>query len=58
MTYALYSTLTAGKDLGHAADYIKFSLKTPQAADHLLGKAEEQIRSLSQFPPKIPARRG
>ena len=54
MNYTLHITLTAERDLNHAADYIEFSLKNPQAAEHLLDKAEEQISSLSQFPQKHP----
>lgn len=54
MNYALHITLTAERDISHAADYIEFTLKNPQAADHLLDSAEEQIRSLSQFPQKHP----
>lgn len=54
MNYALHITLTAERDMNHAADYIEFTLKNPQAADHLLDKAEEQISSLSQFLQKHP----
>ncbi len=54
MNYALHITLTAERDLNHAADYIEFSLKNPQAANLLLDKADEQISSLSQFPQKRP----
>lgn len=49
MNYHIYITLTAEKDIVHAANYIKFVLKTPQAADYLLNEAECQINTLSQF---------
>lgn len=52
MNYHIHITLTAEKDMVHAADYIEFSLKNPQAADHLLDEAERQINTLSHFPMK------
>jgi len=54
MNYDIYITLSAEKDLSHAADYIEFTLKNPQAADHLLNEAERQLNSLSQFPKQHP----
>ncbi len=54
MNYVLHITPTAERDMNHAADYIEFTLKNPQAADCLLDKAEEQISSLSQFPQRHP----
>ncbi len=54
MNYHIHITLTAEKDMVHAADYIEFSLKNPQAADHLLDEAERQINTLSHFPMKHP----
>lgn len=47
MNYQIHITLTAEKDMVHAADYIEFVLKKPQSADHLLEKAERQINTLS-----------
>ncbi len=54
MNYNIHITLTAEKDLTHAADYIEFVLKNPQAADHLLEEAENQINALSSFPKQHP----
>lgn len=54
MNYDLHITQTAEKDMNHAADYIEFVLKNPQAADHLLDEAEQKISVLSQFPKQHP----
>lgn len=54
MNYTIHITLTAERDITHAADYIEFVLKNPQAADHLLDEAEHQINTLSSFPMKHP----
>ncbi|NSG11843.1 type II toxin-antitoxin system RelE/ParE family toxin [Blautia producta] len=54
MNYNLHITLTAEKDITHAADYIEFVLKNPQAADHLLDETEREISDLSQFPKRHP----
>ncbi len=54
MSYRIHITQAAEKDLNHAADYIEFVLKNPQAANHLLDEAEKQIDSLSSFPKKYP----
>lgn len=54
MNYHIHITLTAEKDMVHAANYIESVLKNPQAADHLLDEAERQISTLSQFPMKHP----
>ena len=54
MNYRIHITQAAEKDMNHAADYIEFVLKNPQAADHLLDEAEKQINSLSSFPKKYP----
>ena len=54
MNYHIHVTHTAEKDMVHAADYIEFVLKNPQAADHLLDEAERQIGTLSQFPLRHP----
>jgi len=54
MNYSIYITLSAERDLDCAADYIEFTLKNPQAADHLLDEAERQINALSQFPRQHP----
>ncbi len=50
MNYDIHITLSAERDLGRAADYIEFTLKNPQAADHLLDEVDRQINALSQFP--------
>lgn len=54
MNYHLHITQTAERDMISAADYIEFTLKNPEAADHLLDTAEEKINALSQFPQKFP----
>ncbi len=54
MNYDIHITLSAERDLGRAADYIEFTLKNPQAADHLLDEADRQINALSQFPKQHP----
>lgn len=50
MNYKIHITQTAERDLMHAADYIEFTLKNPEAADQLLDTAEEKINALMQFP--------
>ena len=54
MNYHIHITQTAERDMISAADYIEFTLKNPEAADHLLDTAEEKINALSQFPQKFP----
>ena len=54
MNYHIHITQTAERDMISAADYIEFTLKNPEAADHLLDTAEEKINALSQFPKKFP----
>ena len=54
MNYRIHIAQAAEKDISHAADYIEFVLKNPQAADHLLDEAEKQINSLLSFPEKYP----
>jgi len=49
MNYDIHITLSAERNLGRAADYIEFTRKNPQAADHLLDETELQINALSQF---------
>ena len=36
MSYSIHITATAERDILRAADYIKFTLKNPTAAEHLL----------------------
>ncbi len=52
MSYSIHITATAERDILRAADYIKFTLKTPTAAEHLLDAATKQINSLSDMPEK------
>ena len=54
MNYKIHVTLTAEKDMIHAADYIELVLKNPDAADNLLDKADRFISALSTFPMKHP----
>jgi len=53
MSYQIHITSTAEHDLIQAADYIEFSLKNPDAAEHLLDAAAEQINSLSNLPERF-----
>lgn len=50
MSYTIHITATVERDLLKAADYIEFSLKNSDAADHLLDTADEQISSLAEMP--------
>ena len=53
MNYTIHITKTAERDITNAADYIEFTLKNPQAADHMLDEADDKINALSQFPRKF-----
>ena len=53
MSYQIYITSTAERDIMGAVDYIEFNLKNPDAADHLLDEATKQINSLSDLPEKF-----
>jgi len=53
MSYRIYITSAAERDLNRAADHITFVLKNPKAADDLLDEAEKQINFLSEFPEKF-----
>ena len=43
MSYSIHITATAERDILRAADYIKFTLKNPTAAEHLLDAATNQL---------------
>lgn len=53
MSYLIHITKTAEHDIMQAADYIEFTLKNPDAADHLLDDTTEKIESLSDSPEKF-----
>lgn len=53
MSYNIYITSAAERDLNNAADHIEFVSKNPKAADDLLDEAEKQINLLSDFPEKF-----
>lgn len=53
MSYHIYITQAAERDLLSAADHIEYVLKNPKAADDLLLEAERQINSLSEFPERF-----
>lgn len=53
MSYNIYITATAERDILRAADHIEFTLKNPTAADHLLDAVTEQINSLGSMPEKF-----
>ena len=50
MSYEVFSTRAADRDILKAADYIEFVLHNPQAADALLDEIEMKINSLSENP--------
>lgn len=52
MSYQIHITSAAERDINRAVDYIEFSLKNPQAEEHLLDEADRQINALSDFPKK------
>lgn len=54
MSYSIYISSAAKRDLCRAADYMEYTLKNPQAADHLLDETERKISALSQFPKQHP----
>ena len=47
MSYQIHITSTAEHDIMQAADYIEFTLKNPDAAEHLLDAVAKQIGSLA-----------
>ena len=53
MSYQLSITSTAERDIMRAVDYIEFTLKNPDAADHLLDAATRQINSLADLPQRF-----
>ena len=53
MSYQVHITSTAEHDIMCAADYIEFTLKNPDAADHLLDAVTGQIGSLTDLPQKF-----
>ncbi len=53
MNYQINISAVAERDLIRSADYIEFTLKNPNAANHLLHTATKQIQSLSQFPERF-----
>ncbi len=53
MSYNIYITATAERDILRAADHIEFTLKNPTAADHLLDSVTGQINSLGDMPEKF-----
>lgn len=50
MSFEVYITRTALRDMREAADYIEFALKNPRAADALLSEAETALAALSRAP--------
>ena len=53
MSYQVHITSTAEHDIMQAADYIEFTLKNPDAAEHLLDAVAKQIGSLADLPQKF-----
>ena len=54
MSYNLYITSVAQRDISQAADYIEFVLKNPKAADDLLEETDQKINALLPFPQEHP----
>lgn len=54
MTYSIYITTAAERDMANASDHIEFVLKNPKAADDLLDEAELKINALFSFPDRFP----
>lgn len=52
MSYDLFITRHAERDILAAADYIEFNLYDPQAADDLLEKTDKAVSDLMIFPQK------
>ena len=50
MSYEVFSTRAADRDILKAADYIEFVLHNPQAADALLDEVDIKFNSLSENP--------
>ncbi len=50
MTYKVFITAEAERDINSAADYIEHVLLNPQAADDLLDETETTINDLVGFP--------
>lgn len=50
MSYSIHITASAERDVINASNYIKFTLKNPQAAENLLDEIESKINSLADFP--------
>jgi plasmid stabilization system protein ParE len=50
MSYEVFSTRAADRDILKAADYIEFVLHNPQAADSLLDEVDIKFNSLSENP--------
>ncbi len=55
MSYQVLMTTAAERDILAAADYIKYALKNPAAADRLIDEAEERIASLEEMPNRTRA---
>lgn len=54
MTYSVYITAAAERDMVNASDHIEFVLKNQKAADDLLEEAELKMNALSSFPCRFP----
>lgn len=50
MSYSLYITSAAERDMINASNHIEFVLKNPKAADELLDEAERCLNTLTDFP--------
>ena len=53
MNYQFHITSAAEHDIMQAADYIEFTLKNPDASEHLLDAVAKQIGSLADLPQKL-----
>ena len=53
MSYQVHITSAAELDIIRAADYLEFTLKNPDAPEHLLDVVAKQIGSLADLPQKF-----
>lgn len=53
MNYQIHITSNAKRDIMAAADYLEYSLKNKDAAEHLLDETTKQINSLTHLPERF-----
>lgn len=53
MSYCIYITRAAERDIAHAADYIEFSLMNARAAADLMNDVTREIGALAEHPARF-----